>query len=253
MKDSKANFIAKALAEVFVYFLATLGISDMILNTAIIKKMRWVEDEILPSTLLMCYLAPGLIIAGAYLVGNRNADYITLLVYIVSIMAGSYYGSGKVIKMDGASVRKFMGWAMIASIGALIVRLIVSAGTSGTAAGLHGWQFLIAVPFFFAMGCLNTFGLPAKPPVLSFLLILGLSPIAALTVIAMGFVGPWTASIRYFKSGRYDKTMVKFAAVFGSIGALIGSFFALSINTYLLTAILIAVMAFVAYTMLKEK
>ena len=62
-KKKTDSFIVKGIAEFCVFFLATLGFSDFALNTLVFKKAGWVDDKRLTSTMITCYLVPGIIIA----------------------------------------------------------------------------------------------------------------------------------------------------------------------------------------------
>lgn len=247
------DFLKKGICEFIVFFLATLGFSDFTLNTALFKKTGWVKDEFIPGTIICSYIVPGTIIAFVYLSGETTFEIKTLVICVLVYMVGIFLGSGKMLTMDGNRIRKFIGYAMIFSMFALILRLVVSRGAMGTAAGLKGIQFLIAVPMLFVLGYLLPFGVPMKPVSMAMFMLLGLSPLATLTyIMVIGMAGAFSAGARILKSGRYEKSLVRAAATFGSAGAIIGSLFALSMNPYLLTGLMMIVMAFVAYTMLKK-
>ena len=250
---SNDNFILKAAAEFVIYFCATLGISDMVLNTALLKKTGWAEDKNIPGTMMMCCIFPALVIAFGYIKGGVRFDLKTMIVYVVMASLGAYMGAGKMLSMDVEKLKKIIGFAMLISMAILIVRLILSRGEAGTQTGLHGWQFLIGIPFFYALGFFNNFGVPIKPPAMAFFLLIGVPPLTALGIMSMAFIGSWSAASRIYRSERYDKSMFKAAAIFGSIGAAIGVRFAVSINTYLLTAITLFFMAYIAYSMLKKQ
>ncbi|MBR5925808.1 MAG: hypothetical protein IKZ78_00455, partial [Firmicutes bacterium] len=112
-KNFKDSFIAKGIAEFIVFFLATLGFSDFALNTLVFKKTGWVDDKRLVSTMITCYLLPGIIIAFIYLTGETAFEYKTLISTAVVAMIGIYFGSGKMLSLDGSRLRRIVGYAMI--------------------------------------------------------------------------------------------------------------------------------------------
>lgn len=253
-KKKTDSFIVKGIAEFCVYFLATLGFSDFALNTLVFKKAGWVDDKRLTSTMITCYLVPGIIIAFVYLTGETAFDLKTLFPCVAFAVAGMFFGSGKMLQLDGAKLRRIVGYAMIFAMIALIVRLVVSRGASGTANGLHGWQFVFVLPLILVLGYAAPFGVPMKPTMLALFLILGITPLATLTyIMVITMCTSFTGNLRILRSGQYEKSLFKAASTFGAAGAIIGSMFALSINPFVLTIIMLFIMAFVVYTMLKPQ
>ncbi len=252
LKNENGNLIIIAITEFIVYFCSSFGFSDYVFNTAIYKKTGWVEDGLIPGTLVTAYSIPGIFIAIAYFSNGLQCDLLTLILIVIVFTIGAIIGSRMAATIDVTKLKKVIGYAMIFSMIALIVKLIVASGASGTSLGLKPWQFAIVLPCSFGMGILNMMGVPMKPPLMSLFLLLGLSPIATLTILmTMSVPGPISGSITFFKTGKYKKKVFVCAATFGSIAAIIGGKFALSANTYVLTIIMLIAMGYVSYTMLK--
>ena len=136
-----------------------------------------------------------------------------------------------------------MACALMASMAALIVKMIVSAGASGAAAGLSIAQLAIAVPFAFAMGVASMLGIPTKPAGTALFLLLGLSPLTTLTlVLVMCCIGPMFGGVAVLRGGRYHRKTACAAVVFGTLGAVLGCLFAISIDALLLNILLLGVM-----------
>ena len=128
---------------------------------------------------------------------------------MAAIGLGSIIGARVVSRMSGGAIRAIMGVAMIASMGALILKMIVSAGAVGTAMDLSAWKLFIALPLMFGFGVINMFGVPMKPPAIALLLLLGMEPMAVLTVVmVMGVVSPMTGGVRVLRSGNYQRKPV---------------------------------------------
>lgn len=244
-------FIPAAFSQVCVYFIATLGFSNYVLNTALFKKTGWVPDELIPGTMTTGYILPGSIIAVTYISGGREFELKTLLVCIASVMLGSFFGARAMLSVDVLVIRKVIGVAMIASMAAMLFKL--GLAPANTALGLSYRQLLFIAPLVFALGFINNFGVPMKPVIIAAFLLMGVSPLATLTYcMAMGIAGPLVGCVIVFKAGRYQKKMLRLMTVFGSAGALAGCFFALSVSTAALTPIMLVVMGFVAYNMLRK-
>lgn len=252
-KQEKGNIVVCAIAEFLIYMAATFGFSDYVLGTTFFKKSGYVDDARIPGTLISSYIIPGLFIASTYLKGDLGCDTLTLVLCVVIYTIGTTIGSTLVAKFDAAKIKKIMGYAMIFSMIALIARLIISAGASGTAIGLHSWQFAVMLPIIFGLGIFNTMGVPMKPPLMSLFLLMGVSPLVTLTILmCMAVPAPIAGSINVFKTGRFHKKIFCCAATFGSLGAILGGYFALNVNTLVLTIVLLIAMAYVAYNMLKK-
>ena len=243
-----------SLWEAAVYFFTTMGFPDFLLNTVLFRHKKWVDDRRLPGTLVAASILPGAWIASAYLLGNTAVDLITLLLCVAAIGLGSIIGARVVSRMSGGAIRAIMGVAMIASMGALILKMIVSAGAVGTAMDLSAWKLFIALPLMFGFGVINMFGVPMKPPAIALLLLLGMEPMAVLTVVmVMGVVSPMTGGVRVLRSGNYQRKPVLAGALAGFAGALAGTVFTVSLNAAVLNGILLFIMAFTAVSMLRPQ
>ena len=242
-QNENGRFSLLCFIETLLYFCVTLGISDFLLNTLVFRHLHLAEDKKLPGTLCAACLTPGAVIAFFLLRVENPVDLKTLVFCSAAIAVGSAAGSRFVGGLDGAKIKKALGYALIGSMAALIIRILVSRGTPGTLAGLEGGKLLFAVVFSFFWGAINMLGVPMKPAGTAMFLLLGLSPINTLTLmLVMCCIGPFGGGIPVLRSGNYHRKLVCAAAVFGSLGAILGSLFAISVNALLLNIILLAVM-----------
>lgn len=254
VRDEKGKFWKLSLSEAVVFFFTTMGFPDFILNTLLFQKCGWVEDKRLPGTLVASSVFPGALIAFSYLRGGEPLGLATLLLCMAAIAAGSFTGARVMTSLDGKTIRLIMGVAILCSMGALILKMVVSAGAVGTAASLAPWQLCIALPIIFGLGFINMFGVPMKPPSVALFLLLGLSPMSTLTLmLAMGVASPMAGGVQVLRSGVYQKKIALAALSFGAIGALIGTVFTVNLDATTLSVILLAIMAITAVTMLRPK
>ena len=250
----RGRFLALGLCEVAVYFCAAIGISDFLLNTLILRTKRLTEDRNLPGTLVVSCLTPGAVIAFSYLGVEEPVALGTLLPCIISITLGSAVGAKWIGGLDGEKIRKVMGIAMIGSLIALIARIVIARGATGTANGFSLPILIIAILFSFFWGAANMIGIPMKPAGTAAFLLLGLSPLATLTlVLVMAAIGPMGGGIRILREKRYHQKLSCAAATFGSLGALLGCLFTISISALLLNILLLVVMVIAIVSLLKKE
>lgn len=239
--------------EFIVFFLCTLGVSDFLLNTLIIKKLRLADDRSIPSCLIAATIVPGALIAFSYLRTENSADALTLILFMVCLAAGAVCGSWVVSRMDGATVKKVMGFALLFSMAALVVKMIVSAGTTGSAVSLRGGKLLIMSIACVGIGFINMTGVPCKPIATAMLLLLGLSPVAALTLtLVLGAINPMSGGVSIVKAGLYNRKMVLAAMTAGSVASILGVVLAISMNQLLLNILLLIVMLIAVVSILKN-
>lgn len=243
MKDQPGSFPLLCGLEFFVYFVCTLGVSDFLLNTLTVKKLKLADDKALPSCLIASTIVPGAFIAFSYLKAENPVDALTLILWMVCLATGGIFGAKAVDRMDGALIKKVMGIALICSLVALVIKMIVTAGASGSASGLRGAGLVIMCVMCVVIGFINMLGVPTKPAATALLLLLGMSPLATLTLtLVLGCITPMSGGAAIVKSARYNRRMVLAAMTAGSAAAVLGCILAVSLNAMVLNIVLIAVM-----------
>ena len=253
VQAEKGSFGSLCLWETVIYFCATMGISDFLLNTLLLNKLKITEDKNLPGTLVTSCVVPGAVIAFFLLRVENPVELVTLIPCCIAITAGSIAGGKFVTRLDSKKVRRFMTIALIFSLAAVLVRIGLSRGEPGTAVGLGGIRLVLAILLSFAAGVVNMMGVPMKPANTAIFLLLGLSPLSTLTmVLVMACIGPMGGVIPVIKSGAYHQKLACAAVICGSIGAAIGSLVAISLNAAVLNVLLIIVMVIAIISMLKK-
>lgn len=232
-----------------IYFLLSLGFPDYVLGTVCYRKLKLVDDARLPGTLVAATVVPGALTAITFL-GHGSAEFSTVLLCVAAESAGSLLGVRLVRGLNGGQIRKILGCCMVAAIAAFLLQSCLHA--TGSLSGLSAGKLAVALPVLFVLGALNMFGVPMKPTSLLLLLLLGMSPLGALTVcLTMGSVGPMMGGIQVLKAGNYQKKIALYAATVGLAAAFVGSRFALSIDNTVYTVVLVAIMCYAAYSLLK--
>ena len=125
----------------------------------------------------------------------------------------------------------------------------------GTAMGLNGWRFAVAVGANFVLGALMCAGIGNYAPSMALLALLGMHPVAAYPIMigSDGILIP-IASLGFLKSGRFDPVV----ALGLSIGGVIGTLLAfplievLSAHLSLMRWLVIGVILYAAVSMLRS-
>ena len=228
-------------AELLVYFLATIGISDFVMNTIVVKQMKLAEADALPDTLITAGIVPGSVIGVMYLMNAGYVDPILIIIMLAGLMIGSYVGAKLVGRMEGSTIRKVMITLLILLLIVLIVKNRLS-GEPGDLTSLGGWKLIFLIIVTLALGVINMMGIPTKPFFTTIFLILGLSPITTLALLLGTIpIAVITGGVDILKRKRYNKKVALSAVTAGSIGGVIGCSLAITIDQNILNIILIIV------------
>lgn len=253
LKKEKGNILALAAAELAVYFVASTGISDFLLNTLVIKRLKLSDDKGLPPTLVCAAIVPGTVMAFSYLRGANVLDPMMLGLFVLCVIAGSVLGSRLVSGMSGEMIKKLLGILLIASIFAVGAKMLISREAAGTLNSLRGWRLAVICLLGAVVGFINQMGVPGKPATTAVMLLLGMSPVTTITmVLVMGCITPIAGGIRVLRDGRYNERLALGSVTGGAIGAALGSIFVVSLDQTLLSVILMIVMAIAAASVLKK-
>lgn len=253
LRGEKGNIVLLAVAQALVYLCASFGISDYLLNTLVLKHTGCADDKLIPATLVAGCVTPGAIIAFSLLMAESNPiDFKLLLVCSLGVITGSVIGSKLVGRFDGARIRKIMQIALVCSFIVLLVRMMISI-EGGSSSSLGGIKLIIAAVACVLTAAINMFGIPMKPTWTALFLMMGLSSLTTLTlVLLLGALGPVAGGSRALCAGCYHRKTVLCATVTGSLGALLGTMFAVSIPAVVLNILLMAVMLIAIITMFKK-
>ncbi len=241
------------ITEAIVYFLATMGISDFLMNTIMFNRYHSGDTEILPGTVNLCAIVPGTVIAFTYLRTAEPIETATLIICTACMLAGTVFAALFLTGIDGKKLKKIIGSALIFSMLALVAKMIVSAGTTGSAAGIRGVRLVIAVAVSLICGALNMLGVPCKPTLTALFLLLGLSPMCTLTlVLVMCGLSPVVGGVKFVRSGKYHKRTVLSAVLAGTVTAVAGCFVMISLPALALNVVLLCVMLIAIISMFKK-
>jgi uncharacterized membrane protein YfcA len=233
-------------------FFDALGIGSFAPTTAIYKLRGSPADELIPGTLN---------------IGHNGAAFFETLVFttvvavepvllasmVASATIGAWLGAGIVGRLPRRAIQICMGVALLTAAVFFTMKNLGAFPAGGSAMGLGGWRFGVAVAANFALGALLSIGIGNYAPSVVLLSLLGLHPLAAFPIMmgTCGIVQP-VAGLRFLKSGRF--------AWGASLGLILGGFFGVLLAVYVvkqlplwvLRWVVIVVVLYAAVSMLRS-
>lgn len=245
------SLIKTGLIGFVVNFFDVLGIGAFAPQTALLKFTKQTEDKVLPGTLNVANTIPVLIQAIIFIT-IIEVDPVTLLLMLFSATAGAVTGAGIVSKLSEKRIRFTMGFALLVTAGFMLARNMDWITGAGDAIGLNGMKLLIAVAVNFVLGALMTAGIGLYAPCMALVFALGMSPQVAFPIMmgSCAFLMP-PASIRFIREGAYNRKAAIAMAIPGSVAVLIAAFFVKSLPLEKLRWIVIVVILYTSFIMLK--
>jgi uncharacterized membrane protein YfcA len=209
-------------------FFDMLGIGSFATTTSLFKFTKTVDDENIPGTLNVGHtfttLAEALIS-----IALVTVDMTTLVTMIAAAVAGAYLGAGLVARWPRQRIQLGMGVLLVVAATIIAVRQLALV-SGGTAIGVEGMKLGVAVAGNFVLGALMTLGIGLFAPCMILISLLGMDPKTAFPVMmgSCAFLMP-VASLRFVRSGRYDRR--------ASLGLTLGGVPAVLIAAYLVKSL----------------
>lgn len=242
------------LIGVVTNFLDTLGIGNYAQITAWFKLRGRPRDELIPGTLNVGN-AVSQILSALLFVTAVQVEPVLLMAMIVSAGAGAWIGAGIVSRMPRRLIQIFMGVALLLAAGFFTMTNLGVIPPTGTAMGLAGWRFAVAVAANFVLGALMCVGIGNYAPSMALLAFLGMHPIAAYPIMmASDAILIPVASLGFLRSGRFAPAI----AVGLTIGAIVGTLAAFPLvktlgnHLTLMRWVVACVIAYAAFAMLRS-
>src|SRR5271167_4997335 len=251
-KDRRWPTPVELLIGLVTDFFDTLGIGSFAPTTAIYKLRRMVPDELIPGTLNVGH-TPSAFTESVIFVTAIVVDPILLVTVIVSAAAGAWMGAGIVARLPRRAIQITMGIALLIA-GTVFTAINLGAlPGGGTAMTLAGWKFALAVAINFVLGALMSVGIGLYAPCMITLALLDMHPIAAFPIMmgACALLQP-VASLRFFQTGAFAWGPSLGLGFGGVIGVLIAAFVVKSLPLWQLRWLVIVVVAYAAFAMLRS-
>lgn len=239
------GWVKTGLIGFVVNFFDVLGIGAFAPQTALLKFTKQTEDRFIPGTMNVANTIPVLIQAIIFITVVEVEPW-TLLLMLVSAMAGAILGAGIVSKLPEKKIQLTMGIALLITAGFMLAGKMNWIQGGGTAIGLYDLKLVIAVSVNFILGALMTVGIGLYAPCMALVFALGLSPQVAFPIMmgSCAFLMP-PASVKFIKEGAYNRKAAIAMAVPGIIAVLIA---ALIVKSLPLDTLRWVVMVVVVYT-----
>src|ERR1700685_2464895 len=201
-------------------FLDTLGIGSYAQITALFKLRGRPDDEVIPGTLNVGSTVPAFL-ASMLFFGAVAVEPVLLASMVISSGLGAWVGAGLVSRMPRRSIQMFMGVALLIAAGFFAMTALGVLPPCGTAMGLSGWRFAVAVLANFVLGALMCIGIGNYAPSMVLLGLLGMHPIAAYPIMigSDGVLIP-VAALGFLRSGRFSHGCALGITLGGFLGVL---------------------------------
>jgi len=233
-------------------FLDALGIGSYAPTTAIFKFRGTPADELIPGTLNVGHNAAAFVETVVF-VTAVTVEPMLLAAMVASATVGAWLGAGVVSRLPRRAIQLFMGVALLTAATFFLMKNLGAFPEGGTAMGLEGWRFGLAVSVNFVLGALMSVGIGPYAPSMVLLALLGLHPLGAFPIMmgTCGIVQP-VASLRFFKSGRFAFGPALGLTIGGCVGVLVAIFIVKQLPLVALRWLVIVVVTYAAVSMLRS-
>jgi uncharacterized membrane protein YfcA len=234
-----------------VNFFDMLGIGSFATTTTLFKFTRTVDDENIPGTLNVGHTFPTL--AEALIsIALVTVEMKTLVTMIGAAVAGAYLGAGVVARWPKRRIQIGMGVLLVAAATIIAVRQLALV-SGGTAIGVGGVKLGVAVAGNFVLGALMTLGIGLFAPCMILISLLGMDPKTAFPIMmgSCAFLMP-VASLRFVRSGRYDRRAALGLALGGVPAVLIAAYIVKSLPLKAVQWLVVGVVIYTAVAMIRS-
>src|ERR1041385_39684 len=213
-------------------FFDTLGIGSFATTTSMYKIWKCVRDEVIPGTLNVGHTLPSIAQAFIY-IAIVQVDMTTLILLILSAVAGMWLGAGVVAKLPRRAIQIGMGIALLVAAALTMMTIFNKQAGGGDALALHGALLVTGIIGNFILGSLMSLGIGLYGPCLIMISLLGMNPIAAFPIMmgSCAFLMP-SGSTRFIRKGRYNLPAALGLTLGGIPAVLIAAYFVKSLNLY---------------------
>jgi len=249
-KFENSSWLKTSVIGFVVNFFDVLGIGAFAPQTALLKFTQQTEDKLIPGTMNVANTIPVLLQAFIFIT-IIEVDPLTLISLLVSAAVGAVIGAGIVSKLSEQKIRLTMGIALVITAGFMLARMMDWIQGGGDAIGLTGYKLVFAVVVNFFLGAIMTAGVGLYAPCMALIFALGMSPTVAFPIMmgSCAFLMP-PASVKFIKTGSYNRKAALAMAIPGSIAVLIAAFIVKTLPLQTLQWVVLGVILYTSATML---
>jgi len=233
-------------------FFDALGIGSFATTTSAFKFWKMTDDRTIPGTLNVGHTLPT--IAQAFIsILIIEVEMKTLLLLILSSVAGAWLGAGVVAGWSRRKVQIGMGLALLAAATLMLVRLLKFVPGGSPVLGLEGPLLWIGMAGNFMLGALMTLGIGLYAPCLIMIGLLGMTEKTAFPIMmgSCAFLMP-VSSARFVRKSSYDPKATIGLALGGIPAVLIALLLVKSLPLDYVKGLVIVVVVYTAAMMLRS-
>jgi uncharacterized membrane protein YfcA len=233
-------------------FFDTLGIGSFAPTTAAFKFGRMVPDKLIPGTLNVGHTLPAITQAFIY-TAAIDVDPVTLILMIVSAVAGAWIGAGVVASWPKRQIQLGMGAALLVAAALFAWRNLGGGGTEVGTTGLEGIKLVLGMGGNFILGALMTLGIGLYAPCMILVGLLGMNAAVAFPIMmgSCAFLMP-IASARFVEKQAYAKRPALGLALGGIPGVFVAAYVFTSLDIYWVRWLVVGVVLIAATLMLRS-
>lgn len=217
----------------FANFFDALGIGSFATSTTYFRLRKLVRDELVPGTLNVGHCLPT--ITQAFIgIAIIEVDPLTLILMIVTAVAGAWFGAAVVSKMPRRAIQIGMGIALLVAAAFMFAKVthLMPSSDIGTL-NLAGGKLAVGLVGSFFLGTIMPLGIGYYAPCMVLVAMLGMNPRAAFPIMmgACAFLMP-VASMQFVRKGRYSLRAAAGLAAGGIFGSALALLVVKSLNLY---------------------
>jgi uncharacterized membrane protein YfcA len=207
---------------------------------------------LIPGTLIVG-LAAAAITEAVIFVTAIVVEPLLLITIVLAATAGAWLGAGVVARLPRRAIQITMGVALLIAGSVFTAVNLGALPGGGVAMGLAGWKFALAVGMNFVLGALMSAGIGLYAPCMITLALLGMHPLAAFPIMmgCCALLQP-VASLRFFQTGAFSWGTSIGLTLGGIPGVLIAAYIVKSLPLLALRWLVIVVIAYAAFAMLRS-
>ena len=231
-------------------FFDTLGIGSYATTTMIFRLWKMIPDERIPGTLNVGHTIPVIVQALIY-TRIVPVETTTLVLMILSSVAGAWLGAGVVAGMPRRTIQVGMGGALLVAAVLMLLTQLKWLPGGGEALGLEGGWLLFAVGCNFVLGALGALRIGLYAPCMIMVSLFGMNPVAAFPIMmgSCGYLMP-VASARFIAKGSFSLGAAIGLTLGGIPAVLIAAFIVKSLPLYAVRWLVVVVVLYAAVTLL---
>ena len=234
-----------------VNFFDTLGIGSLATTTTAFKALRMVPDERLPGTMIvgltLCVATQALIF-----ISKIEIDTTLLVLMIATALVGGWLGASVVSRLPRRPIQVGMGLALLMAALFMTVAQLNKMPVGGTALSLSGGPLFLALGVNFVLGALIMLGIGNYGPTFVLLSALGMDPRAAFPIMmGSGAFAALLGCLEFIKRRNQVNQPAIGLAVGGIPGVLVAALLVTSLPIDLLRWLVIVVVVYAGFTMLR--